>query len=83
MTYDEYKRQSALLYAALDAASESSRQFPREPNGLTPDAVKFSAPYREAKRAYDLAFAQLRDFNGRYVRVFKKEIQAERAARYA
>ena len=36
------------------------------PLGLTPDSVKQSPEYREAKANYDEAFARLRWFNGQH-----------------
>lgn len=51
--------------------------------GLTPDSVKFSAPYRDARRAYDIAAAELRRFAGAYCKAFAAELKAERAERRA
>jgi hypothetical protein len=73
---DSLDAKTAQAGAALDA-------FPKLANGMTPDAVKFSAEYRSAKAIFDAAFAAQRAFNGKFVAAFRKQIQAERRARYA
>ncbi len=84
MTYDEYKATKAALEAACNVAAQPLAKLSGGgPMGLTPDAVKFSPEFREVDRAYKLAFAELRAFNGKYVRLFEKEARADRAARYA
>jgi len=50
--------------------------------GLTPDAVKLSPEYREAKAAWAAAFAALRDFNGTFTKTYANELKAEREERF-
>lgn len=83
MNYQEAK-------AAAEQARTLSKQygqvlsaFPRGPMGLTPDHIKFSPPYRQAKANYDAAFAQERRVNAYLNKHFKKEQQQERRERYA
>jgi hypothetical protein len=40
--------------------------------GLTPDHIKQSAEYQEATRRYRMAFAALREFNGKYAKELRK-----------
>lgn len=47
---------------------------------LTPDHVKADATWRAAKRKADTLFQALRQFNGVYVRKFKKELAIARHA---
>lgn len=63
--------------------SEILAQFPKGPMGLTPDVVKESPEWKRAKADFENSFAKLREFNSWYVKTFKKEIAAARAARYA
>ena len=49
----------------VKSASDALKAFPRHANGLTPDEVKFSIPYRAAKQKYERAFAKLRAFNSK------------------
>jgi hypothetical protein len=51
------------LEAAVYAAGANLKAFPRSPNGLTPDAVKFSPEYKAAKAECSRAFSALRDHN--------------------
>ena len=59
--------------------------FPRGPMGLTPDEVKFSPEFKEAKANYDFWNKKLRDLNGFISKNYKKELnkynQDRRAAR--
>lgn len=81
MDYAQAKAAADALDARLDAASAALQGFPRGLMGLTPDDVKASPEWRQAKRAYDQAFAALRAFNGPFVKRFKSEIRADRDAR--
>lgn len=45
--------------------------------GLTPDHIKESSEYKVAKALFDLAFKELRDFNAKFVKNYKKEIRKE------
>lgn len=51
------------------------------PMGLTPDSVRLNPDYRNAKRAFDLAFARLRAFNSSYVKTYAKELRDDRRKR--
>ena len=64
-THDELLALRDRAQANVTAASAGLKAFAhlRAPNGLTPDAVKFSPEYRAAKSAYDQAFARLRAVN--------------------
>ena len=71
------------LAAGLEVASARLRSVPGVGTGrmgLTPDHVKATATYQNAKRSYDHWFALVRDFNGTFVRTFKRELAADRAA---
>ena len=83
MTYEEAKAEYDLLEAEAKATSEVLRAFPRGPTGLTPDAVRATPEYRAAKTANDTVFARQRQFNAVYVKLFAKELSADRDARYA
>lgn len=67
-----------LLSAKAEEASKGLEGFPRGAMGLTPDVVKFSREFREAKFKFECAFASSRLFNQFYVKTWKKEIAAYR-----
>lgn len=84
--YETFKEAQAVLEEIVERTGKVLREIPgvgSGPMGLTPDAIKASPEYRAAKAAYDKAFAALRAFNGKYVKLFKAEISAERAERFA
>lgn len=83
MTYEMYKQAAAQLDARVSATSAALKKFPRGVMGLTPDAVKATPEWQQAKRAYSLAFEQSRKFNAFFVKNYKKEIAAERNERRA
>jgi hypothetical protein len=83
MTFEEANAKASELWdastqatLALDAISGGGAM------GLTPDAVKETAEWRELRAESAAAFQRLRTFNAWYVRTFKRELAAERAARY-
>lgn len=82
-TYEAAKARIAEIEANVKAASAALQAFPRGPNGLTPDAVKFSPEFKAARHAYEVAADQLRGANESFVRQFRKEIRAERRNRRA
>lgn len=83
MDYAAAKEIQSKLDARVTVASVALNAFPKQPNGLTPDAVKFSAPYRAAKTEFDVAFAALRSFNAKFSVAFRKQIREDRRARRA
>ena len=78
MTYPEAKAIAEALWADVKSTGAILQGFPKGRMGLTPDDVKASAEFQAAKRAYDVAFKRLRDFNGVFTKTFKAEIRAER-----
>jgi uncharacterized protein len=48
--------------------------------GMIPDDVKASPEYKAAYAQHQLAFNKLREFNGKFVPAFKKELSAARTA---
>lgn len=94
MTYQEAKERQAAIEAAFEAACDNRAAIeaelaatlgiePRNAMGLTADAIKLHPRYRAAKQNQDLAFKRLQESNRAFVKAYKKEIQAERRARYA
>jgi hypothetical protein len=66
--------------AALNAlTNELAGDAPRL-MGLTPDSVKADPRWQAAKANVDRLFQTLRQFNGVYVKQFKRELAAQRRA---
>lgn len=83
MNYQEAKIVKANLEKEVEVTGSVMQKFPKGAMGLTPDNVKASVEFKTAKRAFDVAFSNLRNFNGQFVKVFKKEIAQERKIKYA
>lgn len=84
MDYATYKAARAAIEARVEAASARLKAIPGVGSGRmgpTPDAVKATPEWRDARHAFNVAFAALRDLNGRYARQFARQERQERAAR--
>lgn len=55
-----------VLRNEVDRTSAAMQLFPRNAMGMTPDSIKASPEFKNAKLAFDLAFAALRGFNSIY-----------------
>lgn len=77
------KAHKEMLENLTSHASNKLNAFPRGPSGLASDEVRRSPEYRLAKAEYQAAVDALRNFNKVYVKQFKKELAAERKAKYA
>jgi hypothetical protein len=79
------KQSKKALEDCLDIADKALKAFDsygKSEMGMTPDHVKAMPEWQAAKKDFDQAFAQLRNFNGWYVKTFKKEIAQERKEKY-
>lgn len=79
-----FKAAQALLDAELSAATEAIKEIPGHasgPMGLTPSAVKALPAWQAARARVDRAFAAVRAFNGANVKLYARELRAERDAK--
>lgn len=83
MNFAEAKVVKIELQNAVDVASANLDEFPKGPMGLVCDGVRSTEAYRSAKNSFDKAFTELRNFSTKYVKTFRKELAAERKARFA
>ena len=85
LTFEQATQMRDAFDAQMRAASQALRAVDGVGSGamgLTPDAVKASAAYQEAKRRFDWDFDNLQKFNAWYVKAFKRELTAQRRAKY-
>lgn len=83
-TFEQAKAAVARLDADLKRTSAALDAFPKDgPMGMTSDAVRATPEFKLAKREFDAVFADLRRFNAMFVKIFAKELRAERRARRA
>ncbi len=81
MNFQEAKAYKAQLESLLDFADKRLKSFDcygKSSIGMTPDHVKAMPEWQEAKTAFETAFQNLRNFNAKYTKAFRKEIQEER-----
>lgn len=86
MNYQDAKIIKDQLIATMDTTSDELNRLctpHKGAMGLTSDVYRATVEYRDAKRAYDIAFQQVRTFNTWFNRTFKKEMREDRRARYA
>lgn len=69
------------LDSHVSALGKALNAFPKGAMGMTPEGVKASAEFKKVKAEFDGAFSKLREFNGKYSKVFKAEIKTERMNR--
>jgi hypothetical protein len=72
MEYEQALELRNTLENDLKEANQKLKQFPKTEGGLTPDAIKFSKEYQEAKALRDVAFQALRNFNVDLVKLRKQ-----------
>lgn len=85
LTFEQATQMRDICEAQMRAASQALRAIDGVGSGamgLTPDAVKASAAYQDAKRRFDWDFDNLRKFNAWYVKAFKRELAAQRRAKF-
>ena len=63
-----------ILESNVTATSTVLNAFPSGPMGLTPDAVKFSEAFKQAKANYNHAAKTLKDFNGPFLKFIRKNM---------
>lgn len=81
MTYEEAKAYKQKLDEKYDADSDKLKAFEKQGKssmGLMPDHIRALPEWRNAKKACDNSFAELRDFNGWFFKTFKKEYATDR-----
>jgi hypothetical protein len=84
MGYAQAKERHDQLHAEYERTGRALKALSGGgPMGVTPDSVRATPKWQNAKHAADAAFAALRAFNEEYTRRFKREIAQDRDARRA
>lgn len=84
MNYEEAKAYRDEMEKRHKIDSDNIKQFDQFKiiMGIVPDHIRETPEYQAAKKAVDKNFTELRNFNGWFVKTFKKEILADRKNRY-
>ena len=79
MTFDEYKSTSAKYNKMLDELSDKLNSFPKLSDGRVTDEARKTDAYLQAKKGYNFAFAQYREFNSlKESKAFSKRLHTEK-----
>lgn len=70
------------LTMQVNAASAKLNAYPKGKMGLTDDAAKNTVEWKRDNAAYQAAFKNLQNYNSTFTKKYKKELAAERAAKY-
>lgn len=81
MNFESWLEKRYELYKDVETLSEKLNSFPSLENGLVPDGVRNSSEYQNTKKAFDLAFTRLRNFNGNSPKSYKQEAAKLRRGR--
>lgn len=79
--YSDAKAYRDKLDSHVANLSQTLKSFPKGAMGMTPDSVRASVEFKKVKSEFDGAFQKLRNFNEKFTKVYKGEIQADRASR--
>ncbi|PGK51864.1 hypothetical protein CN918_29165 [Priestia megaterium] len=82
MNFEEAKREKKELEESNKIHSAKLNTFEKNAMGMTPDHIRRTSEWQQAKQDFNQSFARLRNFNSWYVKTFKKEIQADRRKRF-
>ena len=78
MTYEEARTHKQELEDKNKFYSDILNSFEKYPNGLTPNHIRLLQEWKDARKASESSFAELRNFNAWFVKTFKKEYATER-----
>lgn len=84
-SHDEYEQAKKIrdeLEAEVAKHQKALKGYPKGEMGLTPDEIKNSPEYKAHKQNFNNAFEKLRTFNASFTKKFKKQIAADRDARF-
>ena len=85
MKYETYIHSIKVLEKHVDNCEANLKRVAGDekgPMGLTPDHIKFSKEYQQAKRAFDIAFDGVRRLNKITPKAYFKQRQKERRSNW-
>ena len=83
LTFSEARAVANRLWDQSTISGYKLQQYPRGDMGMTLNSSTSTPEYKADKAEFDMYFRAMQDWNKVYVKQFKKEIQAFRAARLA
>lgn len=82
LSFAMYKTNRDNLLKWMSDISNELNAYPKNEMGMTIQSIRDSQEYKSKKALYNKVFSELRALNGTYIKVYKKELAAERKAKY-
>lgn len=80
LTYSEFKAERENIEHYLESASRAMAVHPKNEMGMVIEEIRMSDAYKCQRGLYYKYFNLLRALNGKYVKIYAKEMAAERQA---
>lgn len=81
LTFEEYKAERDRLSAFCSDIGRELSAYPKNEMGMTIEGIRNTQEYQNKRKLYNSMFRQLRNLNGVYVKVYRKELANERKAK--
>lgn len=78
LTFEQYKAQRDQYQKWIDEIGAELRAYPKNEMGMTIESIRMSPAYKEKKNLFNRVFSNLRALNGKYIKLYKKELADER-----
>lgn len=81
LTFEEYKKERDSLMEQAKSIGAQLHAYPRGEMGLVKEEIRVTEQYKATRKLYQHVFNMLRNLNGKYIKIYKTELAAERATR--
>ncbi|WP_349044139.1 hypothetical protein [Brucella melitensis] len=78
LTFEEYKAQRDQLSNWYREIGAELSAYPKNEMGMTIESIRNTPEYKEKRALCNKVFQQLRTLNGKYIKLYKKELADER-----
>lgn len=82
LTFEEYKAQRDQLSNWHREIGRELSAYPKNEMGMTIESIRNTSEYKAKRALCNKVFQQLRILNGKYIKLYKKELADERKRRF-
>lgn len=82
LTFEEYKAQRDQLSNWHREIGRELSAYPKNEMGMTIESIRNTPEYKAKRALCNKVFKQLRILNGKYIKLYKKELADERKRRF-
>lgn len=82
LTFEEYKAQRDQLSIWHREIGRELSAYPKNEMGMTIESIRNTPEYKAKRALCNKVFQQLRILNGKYIKLYKKELADERKRRF-